>query len=686
MKIALLVVFLGGSMMPSVTFAQSAQGEGAAPRPGSPSQGSISQSNQNAVFTPSTPGTNTPLPKAGDPVIYSPTNNTTPSSQCGFTNIIACIKEGLTFVLSELSFAILTISAYILGLAGLLLKFVIDYTVVNMSVRIDAVGTIDVAWTAFRDLANMLFIFIILYIAIGTILNLGSVSTKKMLVNVIIIGLLINFSLFFTKIIIDASNIVTIGFYNNIMVSDTGAGGWGEFGLAGPFVDKMQVVGIYDKKVLTSLGSDYKNILLLGLGGGLIFLVAAFIFLAISFLFIGRFIILVFLMILSPVAFASVALPEDKYSKMWWNKLLDQCIFAPVFMALLWVSLQLIGGILPDTTDKPGFAKALVGTNPVESLPIVMNFIIIIAMLLFCLLVAKQLGAMGASTAINAGNKIKSWGQGKIRGAGAFGARVAINQTAGRAERYLNDKGMNEGLLSRGVLKATGLLTKQKLAGKSTQETEEAKEKAQEAHAVLVDKNLQKKNADKMEADRAQALPQVKIDLTNHTAAEQANKTTKETREADLVTAINTGTALSDTNFEKEKKDLTSLETDMRVNPAQYDTDANRQKKWEKKKKIEMTERLKEDIALAKVELEKSKINRKIAESKIRDIETGAGPSTKEEIAQLEDMRKERAVQLANKRFAGKKTEKAIDYLRGKTGEKDTSKTGQLIAELEKIS
>ena len=669
MKIALLVVFLGGVVVPSVTFA-------------------IPPTDNWVTTVNTTLPDGTPYSYRTDGSVVNDIPVPIDTSKCGILNLPVCMEEFLTFLLSELSFAVLTISAYILGVAGLLLKFVIDYTVVNMSVRIDAVGTIDVAWTAFRDLANMLFIFIILYIAIGTILNLGSVSTKKMLVNVIIIGLLINFSLFFTKIIIDASNIVTIGFYNNIMVSDTGAGGWGEFGLAGPFVDKMQVVGIYDKKVLASLGSDYKNILLLGLGGGLIVLVAAFIFLAISFLFIGRFIILVFLMILSPVAFASVALPEDKYSKMWWNKLLDQCIFAPVFMVLLWVSLQLIGGILPDTTDKPGFAKALVGTNPVESLPIVMNFIIIIAMLLFCLLVAKQLGAMGASTAINAGNKIKNSVQGKIRGAGAFGARVAINQTAGRAERYLNDKGMNEGLLSRDVLAATVLLTKQKLAGKSTQDTEEAKRKAQEAHAVLVYKNLQKKNADKMKADRAQALPQVKIDLTKHTAAEQANKTTKETREADLVTAINTGTALSNINFEKEKRDLTSLETDMRVNPAQYDTDANRNERLEKKKKIEMTERLKEDIALAKVELEKSKINRKIAESKIRDIETGAGPSTKEEIAQLEDMRKERAVQLANKSFRRfrKKTEKAIDYLRGKTGEKDTSKTGQLIAELEKIS
>lgn len=74
------------------------------------------------------------------------------------------------------------------------------------------------SWEIVRDLSNIFFILVLLYVAIKLILGLGGHDTKKMIVQVIIMALLINFSMFFTKIIIDSSNILALVFYNKINV------------------------------------------------------------------------------------------------------------------------------------------------------------------------------------------------------------------------------------------------------------------------------------------------------------------------------------------------------------------------------------------------------------------------------------------------------------------------------------
>ncbi len=79
-------------------------------------------------------------------------------------------------------------------------------------------GFVSEAWAIVRDISNIFFILILLYVAIQTILGLGH-ETKKVIVQVIIMALLINFSMFFSKVIIDTSNILALVFYNKINVA-----------------------------------------------------------------------------------------------------------------------------------------------------------------------------------------------------------------------------------------------------------------------------------------------------------------------------------------------------------------------------------------------------------------------------------------------------------------------------------
>jgi hypothetical protein len=68
---------------------------------------------------------------------------------------------------------------------------------------------IDSAWGTIRDFSNMLFIFILLYTGIMTIF--GAANWRKVILQVVFIALIINFSLFFTKVVIDAGNILAVG-------------------------------------------------------------------------------------------------------------------------------------------------------------------------------------------------------------------------------------------------------------------------------------------------------------------------------------------------------------------------------------------------------------------------------------------------------------------------------------------
>src|SRR6185312_266176 len=113
------------------------------------------------------------------------------------------LNIALTPIFNGIAATLLTITSWVTMLGGLILNYAINYTVVNMAKNFATQGigsAINTTWTAVRDLVNMSFIFFLLYTAIMTIFGKG--DYKKTVVNMVIAAILINFSLFFTKIII----------------------------------------------------------------------------------------------------------------------------------------------------------------------------------------------------------------------------------------------------------------------------------------------------------------------------------------------------------------------------------------------------------------------------------------------------------------------------------------------------
>ncbi|MBP6060418.1 MAG: hypothetical protein KA515_00215 [Candidatus Pacebacteria bacterium] len=172
----------------------------------------VSTSDIDAIFIPDN-GTGAVLipdtSKNGEGTLLK--NNLKGCSSIFYGDFDGCLEKLFYFLFYAIPSFLITYAAYFFNA---MVVVGINSTVINQSTFIQP------AWAIVRDLSNLFFILILLYVAIKTILGMGGHDTKKMISSVIIMALLINFSMFFTKIIIDSSNILALIFYNKLEVNE----------------------------------------------------------------------------------------------------------------------------------------------------------------------------------------------------------------------------------------------------------------------------------------------------------------------------------------------------------------------------------------------------------------------------------------------------------------------------------
>ena len=136
-------------------------------------------------------------------------------------------------------------------------------------------------------------------------------------------------------------------------------------------------------------------------------------------------------MILSPIYFVGNILPGlKKYTGQWEEALKGQAFFAPIYMLLTYISILIINGVM-----KPGVLSPEGGASPRQSAAqalltgtnqglaeMFINFIVIIAFLVFSLIVAKEWSSKAPGI-----GKLTSWATGV-----AGGATLGLAGRAGR--------------------------------------------------------------------------------------------------------------------------------------------------------------------------------------------------------------------------------------------------------------
>jgi len=360
------------------------------------------------------------------------------------------------------SYIILYLSSWVLWVAALLFDFTINWSLALHDV-FSMFPAIQYGWETFRNFVNLFFILILVYIAIATILRIESYGYKKLLGRLVLAAFLINFSMFFTEIIIDVSNMTAIVFYKQILADAKSVSGNTAATQTNPaagaaidaansaaassnnyislgIMNALQLQAIWGVAVGNEGGDgglgNGKNasndpavnagnkiaagggaagvlnpwtMTLVGLGGSVFILFLSFIFIAAAGMFLLRTVVLIALVILSPLAYAARILPKtQEYSDKWWKKLTSNALFAPVYMMMMYITLQMLWS---GSAKINGGLLSLFANQNTGGIQVVMFFMLICFMLIACLMIASSLGVMGAKTFEGWGKSARTWGK-----------------------------------------------------------------------------------------------------------------------------------------------------------------------------------------------------------------------------------------------------------------------------------
>lgn len=351
------------------------------------------------------------------------------------------------------------LSTFIVSLSGVLLDYMLAYSTNSDSYSGPFIKS---GWGIVRDLANMMFIFVLLYVAIGTILNLHQVNYKDMIAKIIIVALLINFSLFFTKVVIDTGNILARFLNSGIEVKNSSTGeplitSNGQKSISIALVDKMKIqkltMGWKEGSITVRLKPDSEPVklegttyafvyLILMVVGSAIYLITAYTFFVIAWVFVGRVAGLWITMIFAPIAFVTYALPHgvkipgDLGFDGWLKNLMNLTFLAPIFYFFLYIIIQFLqSGFLND------FVHAAGDDGIPDTMSLIMGVVLPFVIIIFLLNMAKKItldmsGKFGGEV-VKAAQKVT----GVAAGVAVGGAALAGRQTFGRlAAQVTKDK------------------------------------------------------------------------------------------------------------------------------------------------------------------------------------------------------------------------------------------------------
>ncbi len=300
----------------------------------------------------------------------------------------------------------------VLSMSATLLSFSLNITI-HIKEIYEKTPAIESTWLLIRNLSSMFIIFMLMYASIKTILGVDEGGLKKLVGNVVMAGLLINFSLFGTKALIDASNLVSLQFYRAIAPEYVGNGGIGTVdsafnkgGLANVLLQSLKIQKIYNPATaglanLKNQGSIFFAIVIATYGGIILMIFAIISFLAAAIAFAIRTALLLLLMAFSPIYFVGMIFPEIKsdLSDRWKKNLVNQLLFMPVYLLLLYIALRFISdtGFMNFIQDPKGVTSG--GVFGMQHLGVIMQYFIAIVFINLPLIGAIKFGAIGVGFA-----------------------------------------------------------------------------------------------------------------------------------------------------------------------------------------------------------------------------------------------------------------------------------------------
>ena len=334
-----------------------------------------------------------------------------------------------------------------------LLDMTTYFLVINMGGFIQntqATG-IHMAWQILRDLGNIAIIAGFVAVGISTILQIQNYNANRFLARLIIAALLINFSYYIAGAVIDASNFIATQIYTSeVMVGAAGntpggagaagcqkmpvpttlsatgisspssanGGSWWNFSpdylcsISSSFTTDLQLATWNDvKNMVGQSTSEFtpfgtldgnRTIFMAGMLAGLFIVVTGYVLFSAAILLLGRFVVLIILLVTSPIGVAGSNIPFlDQYAKRWWTALFGQAMFAPMYFLLVAISLTIIRDLkhllVGDATNGIKYANLVLGSHQdaINTIPLVITFMISIGFMYAALTIARTMSKSG---------------------------------------------------------------------------------------------------------------------------------------------------------------------------------------------------------------------------------------------------------------------------------------------------
>ncbi len=228
------------------------------------------------------------------------------------------------------------------------------------------------SWKIVRDFLNIAFILVILFSAFATIFQVEKYSYKKILLNLVLMALLVNFSFPIARFIIDLSNVLMYTLMN--MLFEGGQAGAGK--ALAMIADKAGISSIMDPK--GSVASSVAAMLAAIIFG----FILAITMVAIGIMFVIRIVALAILIIFSPVAFVASIIPATaSYASDWWNQLFKYAFFGPIMIFMIYIAVTTMQSFASVQTGfsviagSESMAPNLIGNIAYLAIPIVILWI-----------------------------------------------------------------------------------------------------------------------------------------------------------------------------------------------------------------------------------------------------------------------------------------------------------------------
>lgn len=330
---------------------------------------------------------------------------TTPA--CTALDVPCYFMQGLMWIVRQIALLFLFLANVFLAFGGAALNWIMYVTIFQFGNIIGNNPGLLAAWRVLRDIGNIVLLFGFIFMGVSTILNLpgNEFTAKRALPTLIIFALLMNFSLFAAEAVIDVSNAFGTAIYKSAATTTCAAQDTGcisSTGIATSIVNISGISGIFKKDTLalSVTGGDLTWLMVI-LGLTVFCLIAAFVFFAAVVMFAIRLIVLAFVMVTSPIGFAGMAIPPlHEWAHRWWDALLKQSFFAPIFLLMILISIKFMEGVITVLGGVSGQSLADVfAAQGVSNVSIIVNFVLIIGFMIAAVMMAQSIGAVGASGA-----------------------------------------------------------------------------------------------------------------------------------------------------------------------------------------------------------------------------------------------------------------------------------------------